>query len=95
MWREGRSAHRDEEDASEQRAGQRCFHNLLQTRVGCLVTFEQGWDVKGQLCDGAEAGVHHCTHSKVTLGWDTAGAENDRQLTSEALVKLFQHFLVH
>ena len=70
-----RLAHRDEEDASKQRASQRCFNNLLQTRVGCLVTSEQGCDVKGQLCDGAEAGIHHRAHSKVTLGRDTAGAK--------------------
>lgn len=61
-------AHRDEEDAAQQCASQCCLYNLLQTRIGCLVTPEQGCDVKGQLCDGAEGGVHHCTHSKVTLG---------------------------
>lgn len=75
MWRKSRLAHRDEEDASEQRASQRRFDNLLQTRVACLVTSEQGRDVKGQLCDGAEAGVHHCAHCKVTLGWDTTSAK--------------------
>lgn len=71
MWHKFRLAHRDEEDASEQRASQCWFNHLLQTWVGCLVPSEQGGDVKRQLCDGAKAGVHHCTHSKVTLGWDT------------------------
>lgn len=74
MWHKCRLAHRDEKDASEQRARQCWFNDLLQTWVRCLVASEQGGDVKRQLCDGAKAGVHHCSHSKVTLGWDTAGA---------------------
>lgn len=67
-----RMAHRDEEDASEQCAGQCGLNNLLQTRIGFPVTSEQGCDVKGQLRDGAKGGVHHRTHCKVTLGRDTA-----------------------
>lgn len=81
MWCKCRKAHRDEEDAAKQSASQRCFDDLLQTRVGCPVTSEQGCDVEGQLCDGAEGGVHYRTHCKVTLSWDTV--KNDKELTSE------------
>lgn len=74
MWHKCRLAHRDEKDASEQCARQCWFNDLLQTWVRCLVASEQGGDVKCQLSDGTKAGVHHCSHSKVTLGWDAAGA---------------------
>lgn len=75
MWHKCGLAHRDEKDATEQRARQCWFNDLLQTCVRRLVASEQGGDVKRQLCDGAKAGVHHGSHSKVTLGWDTTGCQ--------------------
>lgn len=69
-------AHRDEEDASEQSPSQCRLYDLLQTGIGRPVASEQGCDVKGQLRDGAEGGVHHSADSEVTLGGDTAEMEN-------------------
>lgn len=60
--------YRDEEYAPKEGASQCCLDNLLQAGAASLVTPDQGCDVEGHLSDGAECGVHQCTHRKVTLG---------------------------
>lgn len=65
--------HGDEEDAAQQGAGERRLDELVEAPGACTVALQQRRDIEGDLRDGAEGGVHHCTHRKVTLCRDAAG----------------------
>lgn len=62
---------RNKEDATEQGASERRFNELFVTFVAEAMTLQQGSDVEGHLCDGAECGVHYSSHCEVALSRDT------------------------
>lgn len=63
----GPSTHGYEEDAAEQSPSERRFDDLFITPGASAVSPQQRRDVEGHLGDGAEGGVHHCSHCKITL----------------------------
>lgn len=63
----GSSTHRYEEDAAEQSPSERRFDDLFITPGASAVSPQQRRDVEGHLRDGAEGGVHHRSHCKITL----------------------------
>ena len=59
--------HRYEQYTPEQGPSERCFDDLLITFGFSVVSLKQCCDVESHLCDGAERGIHHRPHCKVTL----------------------------
>lgn len=59
--------HRYEEDTAEQSPCERRFDDLFITSGASAVSPQQRRDVERHLRDGAESGVHHRSHRKITL----------------------------
>lgn len=68
--------HRNEEYAAEQGSGESCFHDLFVALAGGALAPQQRRDVERHLSDGAERGVHHCSHGKVTLCRDAVETDH-------------------
>lgn len=74
--------HRNEEYAAEQGSGESSFHNLFVALAGSLLAPQQRRDVECHLSDGAECGVYHRSHGKVTLCRDAVETDHKSTLTN-------------
>lgn len=100
LTRAGLSAHRYEEDAAEQSAGERRFDDLFITFGAGAVSPQQRRDVESNLRDGAKGGIHHRSHGKITLcrqatqtGEDTCCIHMQFGPTPSPLHVPLQHYL--
>lgn len=80
--------HRNEEYAAEQGSGESCFHNLFVALAGGALAPQQRRDVERHLSDGAERGVHHCSHGKVTLCRDAVKTDHKSSFVNRNEISL-------
>lgn len=86
--------HRNEEDAAEQGSGESCFHDLFVALAGGALAPQQRRDVERHLSDGAERGVHHCSHGKVTLCRDAVKTDHKSSFVNRNDISLSVYILV-
>lgn len=86
--------HRNEEYAAEQGSGESCFHDLFVALAGGALAPQQRRDVERHLSDGAERGVHHCSHGKVTLCRDAVKTDHKSSFVNRNEISLSVYILV-